>query len=259
MVTLDKSHFTIILVEPSKPQNLGSISRLMMNFGFQKLILVNPQLSLAAPEVEIVARRSIQILNRAEIRYSTLQELRNEFELLIGTTARIGSDYNLNRITLTPEEVFTNEFQGNSIGLVFGREQYGLTNEEIDLCDFLVYIPTEKKYPVLNLSHALSILLYSVQSRIHSNKALKESKKPKHRLASFKEREQLKNYFNQMIKNTDYHSEKKDVANKAFSNILSRGYVSGREVTTLMGIFKWVNFKLEENAFGKKKSEKLRK
>ncbi len=243
---LDKSNFSVILVEPTKAQNLGSIARVMMNFGFSKLILINPRIPLASPEIEIVARRGIQIINHADLRYSSLQELREEFNLLVGTTARVGSDYNLNRVALTPEEVFTNELYGDNIGIVFGREQYGLKNEEINICDLLVCIPSNEKYPVLNLSHALSIVLYTIQYSLFSKQIQNTLKKPKHRAASVNEREQLKSYFNQLIKEVNYHPEKQRVASKAFSNILSRGYVSGREVTTLMGVFKWINFQMKK-------------
>ncbi|MHA2389125.1 MAG: TrmH family RNA methyltransferase, partial [Candidatus Hodarchaeales archaeon] len=99
----ENSRVSIILVEPSKVQNIGSIARVMMNFGFTKLILINPKVNLADPEIEIVARKAIHIIERAEVIISGLSELRNKFPLLIGTTARVGSDYNLNRVAITPE------------------------------------------------------------------------------------------------------------------------------------------------------------
>jgi tRNA/rRNA methyltransferase len=256
---LDKKNFSIILVEPTKAQNLGSIARVMMNLGFQRLILINPRINLASPEIEIVARRSIQIINQADLRFFSLQELREDFNLLVGTTARVGSDYNLNRVALTPEEAFTNELFGENIGIVFGREQYGLNNEEISLCDLLVCIPTDENYPVLNLSHALSIVLYTIQHSLLTNKNQISLKKPKHRVASINEREQLKIYFNQLIKETRYHPEKQHVASQAFSNILSRGYVSGREVTTLMGVFKWIKFQTKKASSEEKEQQKYPK
>ncbi|MCK4848482.1 MAG: TrmJ/YjtD family RNA methyltransferase, partial [Candidatus Heimdallarchaeota archaeon] len=223
-------------------------ARVMMNFGFQKLILINPRMPLASPEIEIVARRGIQIVNHADLRFSSLKELREDFDLLVGTTARVGSDYNLNRVALTPEEAFTKELYGDSIGIVFGREQYGLKNEEINICDLLVCIPSNEEYPVLNLSHAISIVLYTIQYSLFSNENQNILKKPKHRVASINEREQLKTYFNQLIKEVNYHPEKQHIASQAFSNILSRGYVSGREVTILMGVLKWINFQMKKDS-----------
>ena len=236
---------SIILVEPSKVQNIGSIARVMMNFGFKKLILINPKVNLADPEIEIVARKAIQIIDQAEIIITGLTELRNDFNFLIGTTARVGNDYNLNRIAITPGELFTDELPFNSVGLVFGREQHGLTNDEITLCDVVLTIPSHSAYPVMNLSHALAIILYEIRKVLKLTEIKTTIERPKHRAANFNEREQLKKYFNQLIKNVNYHPEKLKVANQAFSNILSRGYITGREVTTLMGVLKWIELQLK--------------
>ncbi|MHA1976412.1 MAG: RNA methyltransferase [Candidatus Hodarchaeales archaeon] len=240
-----ESMLSIILVEPSKVQNIGSIARVMMNFGFSRLIMINPKVNLADPEIEIVARKAIKIIEQAQIFVSSLQELRNDFNLLIGTTARVGSDYNLNRVAITPEELFTDNLPLTKMGLVLGREQYGLTNDEINLCDLVLTIPSHSAYPVMNLSHALAILLYEFRQALKINEEEEIVEKPKHRAASFNEREQLKIYFNQLIEKVNYHPEKLKVANQAFSNILSRGYITGREVTTLMGVLKWIELQLK--------------
>ena len=242
----NNANLSVILVEPSKTQNVGSIARVMMNFGFHNLILINPKVNLADPEVEIVARKAILIINQAKIVMGGLESLRDEFDLLIGTTARVGSDYNLNRIALSPEKVFQNQIYHNKIGLVFGREQHGLFNEEITLCDILLNISADKDYPVLNLSHALTIVLYELKKTLENQNIQDPSKHPKHRIATFKEREKLESYFNLLIKEINYHPEKQHVATMAFSNILSRGYITGREVTTLMGVFKWIKYQLNE-------------
>ena len=244
----NKDNISIILIEPSKTQNVGSIARIMMNFGFHNLILVNPQVNLADPEIEIVARRAIEVVKNAQLIMNPLSNIRSNFEMLIATTARIGSDYNLNRIAISPDTVFLGEMPHGKIGVVFGREQHGLTNEEIALCDLVLSIPTHTNYPVLNLSHALGIILYEFDKKFRIIKKHQDKKRPKHRIASFNERKQLKSYFNDLIDHSNYHPEKKHVAKQSFSNILSRGYVTGREVTTLMGVFKWVSLKIDKSS-----------
>jgi TrmH family RNA methyltransferase len=243
---VNNGSYSIILVEPSKTQNVGSVARVMMNFGFQNLIMINPKVSLADPEIEIVARKAFTIINKAKITLAGLKSIRDDFDILIGTSARIGSDYNLNRISITPVKAFSDKIHQNRIGIVFGREQHGLSNEEIALCDLLIHIPASNDYPVLNLSHALAIILYELKKVIELQETLNAPDHPKHRIASYKEREKLESYFKLLIENINYHPEKQHVATKAFSNILSRGYVTGREVTTLMGVFKWIDFQLQE-------------
>jgi TrmH family RNA methyltransferase len=244
--TKNKDDISIILIEPSKTQNVGSIARIMMNFGFHDLILVNPQVNLADPEIEIVARKAIDVVTHAQLTMNTLSDIRSNFQMLIATTARTGSDYNLNRVAISPEVAFSEEMPHGKIGIVFGREQRGLTNEEIALCDLVLSIPTHPDYPVLNLSHALAIILYEFDKKFESIKKLNDQKRPKHRIASFNERKQLESYLKNLIESSNYHPEKKHIAHQSFSNIMSRGYVTGREVTTLMGLFKWISLKINE-------------
>lgn len=244
---LEKNHSwdfsSIILVEPSKPQNLGNIARVMMNFGFSNLIIIEPQLNLADPEVEIVARRANTIINRSRL-ISSLREVRESFDLLIGTTSRIGSDYNLKRVAISPEQLLEEELKCNRLGVIFGREQHGLTNEEIAICDLIVSIPTHGSYPAMNISHAVTIILYFLSQKFHNIRDPHE--KPRHRAASYEERQQLLNYFKKLIETAEYHLEKQHVALQAFSNVISRGYVTGRELTTLMGVLKWVELNLQK-------------
>ncbi|MFX0013523.1 MAG: RNA methyltransferase [Promethearchaeota archaeon] len=236
----------IILVEPSKPQNLGNIARAMMNFGFSNLLLINPKLELSDSEIKIVARRAEVIINQAQLAMH-LQDVRDEFEFLIGTTARIGSDYNLKRVAISPEQLWKEDFWYNKLGIVFGREQSGLSNEEIDLCDLLVTIPTHMAYSSMNISHAVAIILYFLNQKLQEISLNDSEGKLKYRAASHKERQLLMNYFEKVIKITGYHPEKQHVALQAFTNIISRGYVTGRELSTMMGVLKWVELKLQNS------------
>ncbi|MFW9906114.1 MAG: RNA methyltransferase [Candidatus Thorarchaeota archaeon] len=234
---------SVILVEPSKPQNLGNIARVMMNFGFLNLILINPIIDLSDPEIKVVARRADMIINQAKL-FTDLQDVRDRFDFIIGTTARAGGDYNLNRITIPPERLSMEDFSYTKLAIVFGRESSGLSNEEISVCDLLVTIPAHISYPVMNISHAVAIILYFLFREFQGiNQGSNDESK--HRIASFRERQQLESYFEQVIDSTGYRPEKHQVALKAFSNVLSRGYVTGREITTLMGVMKWINLKLQ--------------
>ena len=242
--SINPDRISVILVEPSKPQNVGSIARLMMNFGFTRLILVNPLLDLADPEIQIVARRANVLINRAQLVYA-LKDVREDFDCLIGTTARVGSDYNLKRVAIPSNKILETDFPWPRIAVVFGREQHGLFNEEIELCDLIVTIPTDSSYSALNLSHAAAIILHLLSLKLQKVELESDSDRPKHRAASYTERTQLINYFENLIVHVGYHPEKKHIAVQAFENILTRGYVTGRELTTLMGVLKWIDLNLK--------------
>ncbi|MHA1967480.1 MAG: RNA methyltransferase, partial [Candidatus Hodarchaeales archaeon] len=219
----------------------------MMNFGFENLIIINPQLDLANPEIEIVARRAIHIIKQAQL-ITDIYEMRKSFDFLIGTTARVGSDYNLKRVAVPPERLLAEEFKYEKIAVIFGREQSGLSNEEIKLCDLIISIPTHESYPVMNLSHAVTITLYFLFQRFNMIYNENNNEKPKHRAATYRERQQILSYYERLVRATTYHPEKRHVALQAFSNIISRGYVTGRELTTIMGVFKWIELNLERKS-----------
>ncbi|MHA2243800.1 MAG: RNA methyltransferase [Candidatus Hodarchaeales archaeon] len=243
---------SVVLVEPSKPQNLGNIARVMMNFGFSNLIMVNPHFDLSDPEINVVARRAELIVNQAQITTNFL-DIRESINFMIGTTARVGSDYNLKRVAISPERLLREELGYNSMAIVFGREQFGLSNEEIGLCDLIVTIPTHSSYSVMNISHAVAIILYFLSQKFQEIYRDGSDIRPKHRAASYKERQLLMNYFEHLIGISGYHPEKHHVAVQAFSNVLSRGYVTGRELTTLMGVWKWIELKLQKKVIANRK------
>ncbi|SET45300.1 tRNA/rRNA methyltransferase [Marinobacter segnicrescens] len=147
-----------VLVEPKVPENVGAAARALCTMGFSQLWLVNSDLH-TRPEAHWLAHGSDHILDSARI-FPDLESVRNSAELLIGTSAkpRHGrSDWH------TPGElagVIANK--GHSVAtaaLVFGREDRGLSNDELACCDLLTGIPMAVSYPSLNL--AQSVMLYT--------------------------------------------------------------------------------------------------
>lgn len=116
------------------------------------------------------------------------------------------------------------------VGLVFGREDYGLFNEEIADCDIMLKIPTSESYSSLNLSHAVTVVLYSIY--------LKKAYIPKRRrsLGSL-EKEKLYEFFGQLLDDIDYPPHKKEHTKIMFKRIMGRAIPSKWEYHTLMGVF----------------------
>ncbi|HLP87230.1 MAG TPA: RNA methyltransferase [Nostocaceae cyanobacterium] len=150
----------IILVEPAGPLNVGSVARVMKNFGLQNLVLVNPQCDRFADDAVKMAVHGQEILKSAVI-VATLAEA---LQGCVRTIATIGRDYSLNVplehprtalpwLTTVPEQ---------PTALIFGREDRGLTNEEVNYAQRLVYIPTNPDYPSLNLATSVAICCYEL-------------------------------------------------------------------------------------------------
>lgn len=151
-------NISFVLVEPAVPENIGAAARAINTMGFNDLRLVNPADHLAN-EAKWLAHGSVELLEQATI-FQDFNSAIEDLDFVIGTTAKQRSskyDY------YSPEDA--NQLikkKGHSIskiGIVFGREESGLKNEELLSCDIASSIPLRKAYPSLNL--AQSVMLYA--------------------------------------------------------------------------------------------------
>ena len=152
----------VVLVNTSHPGNIGGAARAMKNMGLSRLILVDP---LDFPSHEAVSRASgaSDILDNAQV-VGTLEEALVGCRLVLGTSAR---DRRIPWPLLDPREsataVCAEAGDGAEVALVFGREYAGLTNEELQRCQFHVHIPTNPDFSSLNLAAAVQVLSYEVR------------------------------------------------------------------------------------------------
>jgi TrmH family RNA methyltransferase len=116
------------------------------------------------------------------------------------------------------------------IGLLFGREDYGLLNEEIAACDIMVKIPTSDAYSSLNLSHAVGLVLYSLYIN-------KEQEAKSDRTIGKIEKEKLYTFFSEILDEINYPDHKKEKTEVMFKRIMGRAIPSKWEYHTLMGVF----------------------
>ena len=116
--------------------------------------------------------------------------------------------------------------------LVFGRENYGLYKDELALCETTVTIPTSPDYPVLNLSHAVGILLYEI------NRNLKVKEPRRRKSVSQEEFERLVDRIMGMLENSSYPKRKLARSKTTLRRLISRGNPDQGEYENLMGIFK---------------------
>ena len=152
----------LVLVGTEGEINLGFIARLAANFSVDEIYLVNPAIDPFSDEVRRFAANGAYMVDRFRVT-SSLEEALQGVELAACTSARVGQRSDVLRHPLTPRE-FAEKVapRYRSVALVFGRESVGLTRAEIEKCHLLVTIPANPEYPVLNLSHAVAILLYEL-------------------------------------------------------------------------------------------------
>jgi tRNA/rRNA methyltransferase len=150
----------LILVGTEDPGNVGAIARLMANFSQEHLLFIEPQCNPLHLDAIKRAKHAKHLIEKAPLVEKTVLE---QFDLLIGTTAKIDSNANVRRTAHTVEEAMK-KVAGlrQHVGILFGPESIGLTNEYLDRCDMLMHIPTSAEYPSLNLSHAVGVVLYEL-------------------------------------------------------------------------------------------------
>ncbi len=154
----------IILVKTSHPGNIGATARAMKNMGLSKLTLVDPK-EYPSPIASGRAVSAVDILDRARVT-RTLEEAVEHCGLVIGSSARIRS---IPWPLISPEECarrVADDSRLNEVALVFGREDSGLTNEELQLCHFHVNIPADEKLSSLNLAAAVMVISYEVRKEL---------------------------------------------------------------------------------------------
>ena len=153
----DNVHF--VLVEPREPGNIGAAARAIKNMGFRNLSLVNPPSNL--DNANVLARNAVDVLNLSRT-FGSFADAMSDKELVAGTTRRSGRK----RGAFIPlEDGVSRLFRDahdNRVAIVFGREDKGLYNEEIDECGFLMTIPASRSQPSVNLSHAVQIIAYEL-------------------------------------------------------------------------------------------------
>ncbi len=160
----NRDRISIILVEPRAPGNIGMTCRAMANFGFTDLRLVNPCAHLH-PEAHKFAVFAADLLGRARV-YSDLSEATADLHLTVAATRRTGKMRGDPLEVSEAPKLLDTLPASASVGLVFGREDAGLTNEEIALCNAVAKISTPERSGSLNLAQAVLVFLYEFSKHL---------------------------------------------------------------------------------------------
>lgn len=155
-----KDHISFVLVEPRESGNIGASARAIKNMGFMNLCLVNPPLELSA-EARWLACNALDVLESAQS-YPDVKSAIRDMAIVVGTSRRTGK----RRGMILPVEQGARNImkraRSGKVAILFGREDKGLLNKEVDECGLLLTIPTSKKHRSLNLSQAVLIVAYEL-------------------------------------------------------------------------------------------------
>ena len=228
---------------------MGACARAARNFGIDDLVLVKP--CEIGDEAEKRAMHGLDVLRTARS-YDDLESAlaKENIDIVVGTSGVLNKDDR--RYVRNPEwvEDFAKDVQDipGNVGLLFGREDFGLLTDEIARCDHLITIPANPEYPILNLSHAVIIVLYEIFKHIDES-----SKKVTPQKSTGAEKEKFIEHFKDLMDAVDYHDQKRDRAEVLFRRMVARSEPTKWEFHTLMGVFSRAIKALDDGKNGKKR------
>ncbi|MBI2077799.1 MAG: RNA methyltransferase [Euryarchaeota archaeon] len=223
--------FRIVLVEPKYEGNVGSVARVMMNFGQSELVLVNPP--PLKNEAQARAMHAWGIVENA-LRVETVAAAIEGCDYVVGTSARIpGPEKTYLRNPIDARDFPPRIAPMNGrVALLFGREDFGLFNEELELCDLLLTIPTSDAYRSLNLAQAIGVVLYEIYVQL--------AEKPVRELTPMSEemRRHFQGMFDRLIEAMRMPEHQERNAKTAYRKLFGRAVPSAWEYFVLMGILR---------------------
>lgn len=229
----------VVLVEPKGSLNIGSVSRVMLNFGLSNLRLVNPAASHLNDEARRMAVKSTPLLEKAAI-YATLGEALADCHVAMATTRRFGK---YRQRLLLPEEAAKEIIplaKGGMTALVFGREDHGLSTDEIDHCQHILTIPTHPDLKSLNLSQSVGICLYEIFRAYKSDTNTDAGGK---KFASGESQEAMFSHMQETLSNVDFlDPQNPQHIIRTFRKIFGRAHLDEREVKILQGLWSRIDW-----------------
>ena len=236
----------IVLVEPIFGGNIGSVCRAMNNNGITDLAIVSPR-----PETDWEDARKLSCSAKAQLEarkeFATLAEAVADCTVVAGASARTGFYRDTAHSPREFVPIALESAKDHKIALVFGREDKGLSNEELALCTHIIQIPSSELYTSLNLSHAVMVCCYEIFVASGTFQPSEEKAEEAHSEL----RERMFDVWREMMIKTEFtHEQKLDHMMMGLRRIFSRGKLTVPDCKILMGLAKqsiWVSNQWRKN------------
>ena len=232
----------IVLVETSHPGNIGSVVRAMKNMGLANLALINPK-KFPHQDATALAGNATDLLDNVKI-FTTIQEAVKSSKMIYATSAR---DRTIEWPTLTTNEA-ASEIQELvskqiEVSILFGREDRGLTNEELQLANKHLIIPAHPDYPVLNIAMSTQVVCYELYQAAQKNSVQSWQDFPEY---TSEELNNLIEHFNETVKALELVDPKnpKQIMTR-MERMFRRLYPDQMEGNFLRGFLKAVNKRIK--------------
>tara|TARA_Y100000590_G_scaffold1892_1_gene2384 strand:+ start:162 stop:887 length:726 start_codon:yes stop_codon:yes gene_type:complete len=227
-----------ILVRPQMGENVGSVARALKNFNIKHLRIVNPRCNWPNQKALATSVGAKDILKSAKI-YDSVEKSIGDLDTIFASSSRIRK---MNKKIISVSNFKTKIKKERKVGILFGPEASGLTNNEISCADYLVKIPSNKKFSSLNLSHSAIIFCFELFKH-YSEKKVNYKTGYKSLIAK---KSEVNKFLNFIIQGLDkkgflqpHHKRESMIRN--INNIFHRLNLSHQEIRILLGIFSTLN------------------
>ena len=227
----------IILVEPQLGENIGMVARAMANFGLSELRLVSPRDGWPSEKARAAASRADHVVDGAVV-FDDLRSALADLNFVYATTARERDGFKQVRGPVEAGRVLRVRARGGQkTGIMFGRERFGLYNEEVALSDAIVTLPVEAAFASLNIAQAVLIMAYEWRRQSDLGKQLLFTETVAEP-ATKGELLKLFEHLEQSLEDAGFFTapDKRPTIVNNIRAMLSRGTFSGQEVRTLHGV-----------------------
>lgn len=228
--TFDPAHIRFVLVEPLRAGNIGAAARALANLGYSRLEIVRPAEDPGGPEARRMAVHARAVLEGATV-HPDLGAALAGVRTVVGATARTGKQRKPHfRIDALAGQLLAHGDPGE-IAFVFGREDHGLSDEDLDRCTHLTYLPSDDTQPSFNLAQALLLVAWELR------RANLEPPGPGDPPATDAEREAFYAHFEQALRAIGFVTDQTaESIMRRLRRIYGRAAVTEEELATLRGM-----------------------
>jgi tRNA/rRNA methyltransferase len=240
----DLDHLRVVLVATRNPLNIGAAARAMSNFGVRRLRVVNPY-DAAFREARSAVGAS-GLLAKAE-QYENVAEAVADCKLVVGTTAATRRELQHRLLRLDEgARTIKRQLKAGPVALLFGSERYGLSNQEMSHCHWMMRIPTREEHGSMNLGQAVAVCLYELVRGKQTTPAktrLALGKKEK-ASATSREMERLTQLLFKVLRASGYINPRAAAAEEKLRRLVRRMKLNANDAEVLLGMMRQVAWKL---------------
>jgi TrmH family RNA methyltransferase len=241
----DLDNLRVVLVATRNPLNIGAAARAMSNFGVRRLRVVNPYEKAFREARSAVGAAGL--LAKAE-EYDGVAEAVADCRLVVGTTA-VGNRDLQHRLQGLVEggRQIKRQLRSAPVALLFGSERYGLSNEELSHCHWLMRIPTRDEHGSMNLGQAVAVCLYELVRGRKTAPAKTASAKKEKTPATSRELERLTQAMLKVLHDSGYVKPRAVAAEEKLRRLVRRMELGANDAEVWLGMLRQIAWKLDAN------------